>query len=307
MTSAVFEFPATRMMVAMSLSTLLLTLGRKCTIARSGRFILPSMLILLSGCSALQVDMSDSEDSPPDEIQALLQQPYIDPLTDYLRENRKDPVHQAYLARIAKLRDQRCGTVAARFEKRDLSVEVLTRFRSGYQYSCPDQVDAFAARLNAAEMPGNPVARSMGTEAANIQPAKPLSSGLAWNAAANECYLLAGIHNHADAIKACLPPAKEGNLRAQRALANSLLALQQYEKARGWLLQAASQQDSYALIRLAELSLDGHDAMADPALAWAWFSRAGARARAAALETELSEQQRLEARRQVKQQLDTLR
>ena len=264
------------------------------SIMRMAKFMVPLLMtVVLSGCAALESSKL-AYDAEEQRVQALFNQPYIDPLTTFLRTHEQDETRRADRERVAAEREQRCLAVAQRFAERDVTEQVLARYRAGYQYSCPLQVEAFAVR----------VARKPAVVTEPLpEPIQPVANP-AWDTTANECYLLAGIHNHADAIRACESPARAGNRRAQSALATSLAALQQYGDARHWWLRAAQQQDRDAQIRLAELALEGVAGVRDPALAWAWYEYAGARDRAAVLAGELSLSQRRSARKQVHQQLD---
>ncbi len=262
------------------------------------------LILMLSGCSTLDV-LSDrvAHKTPQQELQALFAQPYIDPLTDYLRQHPQEARYGEVWLSVVAERDRRCRQVAQRYAQRDKTEAVLARYRAGYVYSCPQQVEAFAEQVAQAES-GALRAPDTNTDSVTDSAATVELAPVQGNAAANECYLLAQIHNYADALPACSVPARAGDLRAQRALADSLSALQRFDEARGWLLKAAQRRDTEAQIRLAEMSLNAQAGTADPAQAWAWYRQAGDLARAARLEAGLTPQQRQLALQRVRQQLD---
>ncbi len=268
--------------------------------ARQGWGLL--LVLLLSGCSVQKPLPSRAvEPSPQQEIKALLSQPYIDPLTNYLKQHRRDASRRSVLERVAVEREQRCAQVAQRYARYETTGAVLSRYRAGYEYSCPRQVKAFAEQVAQADAARQ--AQSLSSSASDdVTAAAPVTLG--GNAAANECYLLAQIRNHVDAISACGVPARAGDLKAQRALAESLAVLQHFDEARSWLLQAARRDDVQAQLRLAEMSLNTQAGTADPAQAWAWFLQAGSVDQAASLEAGLTPQQRQLALQRVRQQLD---
>ncbi|GAA0701182.1 hypothetical protein GCM10009104_32900 [Marinobacterium maritimum] len=263
------------------------------------------LVLLLSGCSVLetQPDRTAEQKMPQQEVKRLLAQPYIDPLTDYLKQHRRDAQRRSVLKSVAVERDRRCEQVAQRYAQRAKTDTVLSRYRKGYEYSCPEQVKAFAELVVKAQNSRQPEPASDLEHRTAAVAAIELATRDD-KAAANECYLLAQIHNHADAISACSVPARSGDLKAQRALADSLTALQRFDEARGWLLKAAQQHDIQAQIRLAEMSLNAQTGAADPAQAWAWYRQAGDAAQAASLEAGLTPQQRQQALQRVRKQLD---
>ncbi len=262
------------------------------------------MVLLLNGCS-VQDRLSNraAEHSPQQAVKVLLAQPYIDPLTDYLQQHRGDARRRSVLETVATERDRRCERVARRYAQRDKTDAVLSRYRAGYEYSCPRQVKAFGEQVAQAESTRRQE-RALSRDSRSDQLTTRVPGVLNGNAVANECYLLAQIRNHADAILACRVPARAGNRKAQRALGESLAALKQFDEARGWLLEAAQQQDVQAQIRLAEMSLNAQGGAADPAQAWAWYRLAGSAVQAAGLEAGLTAQQRQLALQRVRRQLD---
>ncbi len=261
------------------------------------------LVLTLSGCSLQELMPGQSSvDSPEKELQALLAQPWIDPLTDYIKQHQGDAARTSVLARLLTERERRCNQVDQRYAQGDKTADALTRYRAGYGYSCPQQVQAFAEQVEQVASVQSPDVQSSG-QRGDKSVVRPSSVDTNGAAAANECYLLTQIRNHLDAISACQAPAQAGDTRAQRSLAQSLFALQRYEEAHNWLLQAARQGDVQAQLRLAEISLNGPDGHADPALAWAWLLQAGEQHQAAGLAQGLSAGQRERALDQVRQQL----
>lgn len=261
------------------------------------------LVLTLSGCSLQELMPGQSSvDSPEKELQALLAQPWIDPLTDYIKQHQGDAARKSVVARLLTERERRCNQVDQRYVQRDKTADALTKYRAGYGYSCPQQVQAFAEQVEQVASVQSPDVQSSG-QRGDKSVVRPSSVDTNGAAAANECYLLTQIHNHLDAISACQAPAQAGDTRAQRSLAQSLFALQRYEEAHNWLLQAARQGDVQAQLRLAEISLNGPDGHADPALAWAWLLQAGEQHQAAGLAQGLSAGQRERALDQVRQQL----
>ncbi len=261
------------------------------------------LVLTLSGCSLQELMPGQSSvDSPEKELQALLAQPWIDPLTDYIKQHQGDAARKSVLVRLLTERERRCHQVDQRYAQGDKTADALSRYRAGYGYSCPQQVQAFAEQVEQVASVQSPDVQSSGKRD-DKSVARPASVDTNGAAAANECYLLTQIRNHLDAISACQAPAQAGDTRAQRSLAQSLFALQRYEEAHNWLLQAARQGDVQAQLRLAEISLNGPDGHADPALAWAWLLQAGEQHQAASLAQDLSASQRERALDQVRQQL----
>ncbi len=82
-----------------------------------------------------------------EERQALFEQPYIDPLTRYLEEHAEDPRYAEVLTDISRERDRRCAAIADEFAERPANRETLARYRRGYLYSCPAEVNAFYTRV----------------------------------------------------------------------------------------------------------------------------------------------------------------
>ena len=91
---------------------------------------------------------SDSPTARRNEVNTLFAQPRIDPLTDYLRTYANDPRYTRERAMVRAERDKRCDAVGQRYAERSATEANLERLRRGYQMSCPNQIAAFARRVN---------------------------------------------------------------------------------------------------------------------------------------------------------------
>lgn len=194
------------------------------------------------------------------EVNALFDQPYIDPLTRYLERYRDDASRASHLQRVLAERDARCARIARQFDTRPATAKTLQQFRAGYAYSCPDQVHAFAQRIEARARPAEDEAEAL---------------------ARNNCYLLTTIHNYSAALDACRAPAKQGDVQAQFNMAVIARALQQYPKALHWA-RAAAPASADAAYLLGQMYAEGAGVTADPAQALQWFEDAAKRGHAAA-------------------------
>lgn len=262
-------------------------------------------MMLLSGCASLRDDglfasssefLSRTGDAlgkigkpnaqlnDDTAIQALFEQPYIDPLTTYLHSHRGASADAHQVARVRQERNRRCGVIADRYADRSATAGALAKYRAGYAYSCPDEVAAFAARVNAAE-PGavateSDVAATAGPEQAPQTAALP-SAATREPAAAeasasqqlNDCFLLKAIRNFSAALEACRQPAKDGNVRAQTHMAVMANAIGDYDAAYRWASEAAPSSAEAANL-LGELYLHGKGVAQDEQEAEHWFVRA---------------------------------
>lgn len=81
------------------------------------------------------------------EVQHLLQQEFIDPLTKYIEENRWNEVRAEHVATIRAERDRRCAKVAEFYQTQKPTPLIVKQLKKGYQYSCPEVVAQFAQNL----------------------------------------------------------------------------------------------------------------------------------------------------------------
>ena len=141
------------------------------------------------------------------EVEALLAQPYVDPLTRYLQRYADDPTRAMYMELIKDERMIRCREAAEKYEKLPKTAANLEKMRAGYEFSCPKEVEDFAALV---------------TDLKN-----------------SDCYLLTKLHNYREALEPCLVPANNGDVRAQLNMAVIARELQQYAAAFHWARLAA--------------------------------------------------------------------
>lgn len=216
------------------------------------------------------------------EVEGLFAQPYIDPLTRYLEQYHNDASRADHLQQVLSERDQRCATIARRYEQRPLTEQTLAQYRAGYSYSCPAQVTAFATRL-AAKAPVLPAEESVagnldaGSAEGSEQPGwdDQLARQL------NDCYLLTTIRNFSEARQVCLTPAEQGDLRAQYNMALISRSLEDYDEALNWAHLAAERSAS-ARYLLGELYANGQGVARDDENALRWYLEAAEMGNAAA-------------------------
>ncbi|MFO7648074.1 hypothetical protein [Halomonas campaniensis] len=215
------------------------------------------------------------EDEPLDEaereaeVEALLAQPWIDPLTRFLEAHGDDPRYADQLVTLSRERDRRCAEVAKRYRERPATREHLDRYRRGYLYSCPADVNAFFARVREREAstamaaPTPPPAESAPAprvaEEADVEQAVDRRQ-------ANDCYLYFTIRNFQQAREACAGPAEQGDARAQHHMGSLEELDGDTASAIRWFRRAADNGDERAATRLEALAeaADGDDLEASP-------------------------------------------
>ena len=186
------------------------------------------MMSLMAGCSVLP-QAGDAPDSRPGQLhleaEQLLDQPLIDPLTAFLEQYADTHAQAPEFRRIARERDSRCRAIGTRYARRAPMPETLDALRTGYQRSCPAQVEAFARRVPPAPAPSPaaPAVRSPVPEAPGT----------------SDCYLLYAIRNTQQALPACTRAAEAGDAKARHHLASLLRADQAVTEARHWARLAA--------------------------------------------------------------------
>ncbi|WP_188750515.1 tetratricopeptide repeat protein [Marinobacterium zhoushanense] len=240
----------------------------------------------LSGCSSLEQDSvlsrpaqwldktgeilsnwggAERNDAYDTEVQRLFEQPYIDPLTRYLERYRNDESRAAHLQQVLDERNQRCRQISERYDNRPLSPQTLEQYRNGYSYSCPQQVEAFARRLQRATRSGEVQQVTTPVEpAAEIAWSGQLAQQL------NDCYLLTTIGNFSDARSACVNPAEKGDPRAQYNMALIARSLTQYDEALNWA-HLAAKRSTEARYLLGQLYENGQGVDADETNALTWY------------------------------------
>lgn len=242
------------------------------------RFISVLTILLLSGCAGINGErlseaspeilagstevvpetVTQSEQNPYEqERQALFDQPYIDPLTDYLKEHGNDTDRESVLQQIRKERDRRCQAIAADYEAESATEQNLARYRAGYNYSCPADVEAFARRVddNRHEKKNQPA------------PENALEQSL------SDCYLLTSIRNYSAAREACREFAENGDTRAQANMAMIAHAFEDYASALEWAQKAASVSGKASYL-LGQMYASGRGVKQDPEQAVYWYQKA---------------------------------
>lgn len=245
-------------------------------------------VLLLAGCAGFDSDYlaETSSDSPDrtgeaiktignrsgspsfeDERQALFDQPYIDPLTDYLSEHQDDSDRAAVVQQVKEERERRCESIADQYAGESATEAVLARYRAGYIYSCPEQVAAFAERVDR-EAPQEAISSLVTDERS-----KGADSPSTDQPAVGDCYLLTSIRNYSAAREACLEPAQAGDTRSQANLALIAHAFEDYDSALEWAEKAApaSSEASYLLGRMYS---SGQGVEEDMDTAIYWYSKA---------------------------------
>lgn len=266
-------------------------------------------LALMSGCAQLksseflsrtgdalsrigQPTPSQDQSATMAEVDALFEQPYIDPLTEYLQQYDEDPSRTAQLQRVEIERERRCEVVARRYNSDEISKTNLALYRRGYNFSCPQDVAAYAARLESIQSRQAPVRQTRSQPAVIEQevdsgeavtgqsdsedvlvPEVSGQSDAVDPAQLNECYLLTRIRNFSGALKACLGPAEAGVSGAQVSMARIQSALGQHESAYGWATKAAPESGQAAYL-LGTMYADGLGTAQDTEAAKKWFRTA---------------------------------
>lgn len=176
--------------------------------------------------------------------QALFEQPYIDPLTDYLKDHGNDTDRAYVLQRIERERDRRCQVIAQDYAGEPATEQRLARYRAGYNYSCPEDVEAFAERVSRNQKTPPP-ATIAAPDAKQEDPAPQSQHELSLS----DCYLLTTIRNYSAAREACRESAEKGDPRSQANMAVIAHAFEDYVSAFEWAQQAApvSGKASYLL------------------------------------------------------------
>lgn len=214
------------------------------------------ILLFLTGCT--EMVRLDAEPLA-EEIQALFDQKYIDPLTRYMEEHAKDPSHMENLARARKERDRRCGEIAERYRAKSATTANLDRLERNYRYSCPQVVDEFAVQV---------------AEGGKPEPVAEVRHQVDTKATEN-CYLLFAIKNYQEAPAACEPPAKQGDARSQHNLGIVFSVIGRHPEGLKWTKLAVAQGLPEAQLHLGLLHQKGQGVSHDERKALQWFQRAG--------------------------------
>lgn len=204
--------------------------------------------------------------------QALFAQPYIDPLTDFLKAHSDGADREPVITQIRHERDRRCQVIAEDYAGEPATEEKLSRYRAGYNYSCPADVNAFAKRVKQNqknEPPPTVVVADDNEESSrpDPQPEKVREQSL------SDCYLLTTIRNFSAAKVACREFAENGDPRSQTNMAMIAHAFEDYVSALEWAQKAApvSGQASYLL---GQMYAAGRGVEQNPEQAVYWYDKA---------------------------------
>lgn len=237
------------------------------------------LIYLMAGCAALpeRWRLNTSEQGPGPlytQAEQLLDQPLIDPLTRFLQQHAARHEDDADYQRIARERDSRCRAIGTRYSRRAPTADNLQTLRGGYQYSCPQQVEAFARRVPSHDAPPIPAPAPAREPTPTPAPSLP--------APARDCYLLFSIRNDQQAMPACSAAAEAGDSRSQHHLASLLRSQRAFSEALHWAEQSAASGHPAGQLLLAELYQQGQGAPADADRALQLMEKAAGQGLAAA-------------------------
>lgn len=238
-------------------------------------------VVLLAGCAATDGGrfLQKPADSFEAEYQALLDQPYIDPLTSYLIEHQGDPQRASTLVQIRQERDRRCQTIARQYADEPATRTILQRYNLDYGYSCPEQVAEFENRFDRQQAQQQsapePVKPPLPTQ--QITPSDIPDTGRderqITDQALSDCYLLTSIRNYSAARTACAEPADQGDLRAQVNMARIAHLFEDYDDAVKWAQMAAPESGAAAFL-LGQMYAVGQGVGQNRDQAVYWFNEA---------------------------------
>lgn len=186
-----------------------------------------------------------------EQAERLLDQPLIDPLSRFLDQHAASHAHDQSYQRILDERNSRCRAIGTRYARHAPTAENLALLRSGYRYSCPEQVDTFAQRVAV-----NPVV-------APPPAATPSPLTARQRSQANSCYLLFTIKNYQQALPICTEVAERGDPKAQHHLAEILQLNREPVQALHWARRSAAQQHPPGQLLLAQLYQQGQGTPVD--------------------------------------------
>ncbi|SDR97312.1 hypothetical protein SAMN05216198_0886 [Halopseudomonas litoralis] len=215
---------------------------------------------------------STAEQALHEQVEHLLDQPRIDPMTRFLEQHATQHADSRSYQRIARERDSRCRAIGTRYARRQPTPSNLKLLRKGYQYSCPGQVEAFSQRVAASPVIAAPAANTATPPAASTQQQRR----------ANSCYLLFAIKNYQQALPACNVAAESGDAKAQHHLAAILQINADHAGAFDWAQRSARQQHAPGQLLLAQLYQRGQGTQTDTIKALALIKEAADRGLAAA-------------------------
>ncbi|TVP92892.1 MAG: sel1 repeat family protein [Pseudomonadaceae bacterium] len=215
------------------------------------------------------------------EVAELFEQPYIDPLTRYLEQHEDDSRYARHLDKVAIERDRRCAEIAQQYRGRAATADNLSRYRRGYLFSCPDDVSAFADRVEQAQAVEQQASQATQRPEAETPSDVPLDQAVS-RRQVNNCYLYFTIRNLQRARDNCQQPAAAGDAKAQHHLASMARTDQDYASAREWAQQSAQQGHAPGQLLYAELLQSDQGGSQDDESALHWLQAAAAQGLAAA-------------------------
>lgn len=233
------------------------------------------------------------------EVQALFDQPYIDPLTKYLNQFEGDDSRVEQLARVQAEREHRCDVIFERYTAKPPTEHRVARYRAGYNFSCADDVDSYALMLKkrqqeqqaqaealaaaqAKKSESVDVAAEEGEASQQSEPREPAAPAISQEL--NDCFLLTAIRNFSGAVDACRQPAEHGNVQAQTNMAAIAYALKDYKGALEWAKRAAPDSGDAANL-LGKMYAEGQGVSKDPKVARQWYQQAASLGHAGAQAT----------------------
>tara|TARA_R110002074_G_scaffold109131_7_gene235402 strand:+ start:3629 stop:4528 length:900 start_codon:yes stop_codon:yes gene_type:complete len=244
--------------------------------------------VLIAGCGNLKtsdflsrtgdalskIGQRPPADDPDQEIKPLFDQPYIDPLTEHLQRYADDPARTAQLKQVSEERERRCAAVALRYNTDEITETGLATYRRGYGFSCPQDVAAYEARLEAMPQAPKPARQPVSEPLNNDSEVRDdEAQKVAVSRQLNDCYLLTRIRNFSGALAACRGPAEEGAVGAQASMAQIQNALGNHESAYRWAKMAAPESGQAAYL-LGEMYAQGRGVAQDKDMAAKWFRTA---------------------------------
>ena len=214
-------------------------------LARSSEVLQNQRQRLAELASSLRSD--PQEQARHTEVQALFDQQYIDPLTEYLRLHSEDIDYAPYLDLVRAERNERCSAVANRYAGQTASPASLQRLKRGYNLSCSQQPPT--SKLPAA------------AQSNSNQPTRAESTSLSGES--KDCYLLFSIKNFQQAAAPCSAAAANDDAKAQHHLAVIAQANNDQAQALQWATRSAELGDPNGQLMLANLlSRKGDDEQA---------------------------------------------
>ncbi|AFJ02736.1 Sel1 domain protein repeat-containing protein [Methylophaga frappieri] len=201
-------------------------------------------------------------------VRDLFAQDYIDPLTQYLKTHADQTNLSASIKLVKAERDRRCQVIAKEYDNRPVTAESVARYQSGYQFSCPAEVSAYAARLEPTDQDS-----TVANESESLSSENNATTSSTPSAELEKCYLLTSIKNYSAAIKTCEPLAAAGDTAAQYQMAKILNALYRYDEAISWAEKAAPASADSSFL-LATLYARGQGTSQDLNKANYWYQKA---------------------------------